>query len=175
MPGLVLLLLLAMFEPASAGAADRCVVRVEDTGGAGAIDAERRHALLSGVHASPGSPLIVLDPYNRFGIWTLSDDRRFVRIPEDALPRHDPTTSTNARPIASVAEPHSGHVLGVSGWRGVWKLAPGGERFVAHRPEQWPEVGALRTRTVAHVPNWWRATTTRSRRCPAPTAGRSTT
>ena len=149
LPGLVLFPLLAALAPVSAGAADLCAAPVEDTAGTGAVDAGRPHALLHGTYTFPGSPLVLLDPYNRPGIWTLSDDRRFVRIPEDAVPRRDPTASMNARPIDSVLEPHSGRVLGVSAWRGVWKLAPGGGRFAAHRSEQWPEIGGLRARTVA--------------------------
>jgi hypothetical protein len=72
---------------------------------------------------------------------------------EDALPRdsYGPTGRWN---IDSVVEAHSGRVLGVSSGRGLWTLAPGAERFAAHRPEQWPELGALRARTIAHVPAW---------------------
>jgi len=133
-----------------ASAADLCVVRVEDTAAAGSIEVEQPFRYLFTARTFPGSPLVVLKPQRR-GIWTLSDDRRFVRITEGTPPR-DPAFPTGSPLNDFAVEVHSGRVLGIRDGRGVWALAPGGERFAAHRPEQWPELGFLRT--MAYVPAW---------------------
>lgn len=137
-------------EPASA--ADLCVVRVEDPAAAGSIEAEQPHRYLWGSYTFPGSPLIVLRPQRR-GNWTLSDDRRFVPLANGA-PTPVPAFPTASAQNDFALEAHSGRVLGITSGRGVWALPPGGERFAAHRPEQWPELSFLRTGTMAYVPAW---------------------
>ena len=137
-------------EPASA--ADLCVVRVEDPAAAGSIEAQQPHRYLWGSYTFPGSPLVVLRP-QRPGNWTLSGDRRFVPLAEGA-PMPVPAFPTASAQNDFAVETHSGRVLGITSGRGFWALPPGGGRFAAHRPEQWLELGFLRTGTMAYVPAW---------------------
>lgn len=137
----------------AASATDLCVVRVEDTAATGSVEAGQPYRYLSSSYSFPGSPFIALNPLNRSGLWTLSDDRRYVRMTEGTPPR-DPDFPTASMQNDFAVEAHSGRVLGITSGRGVWALTPGGERFAAHRPDQWTELGFLRTRTMAYVPGW---------------------
>ena len=128
------------------------MVRVEDPAAAGSIEAKQPHRYLWGSYTFPGSPLVVLRPQRRDN-WTLSDDRRFVPLAEGA-PTPVPAFPTASAQNDFASEAHSGRVLGITSGRGVWALPPGGGRFAAHRPEQWPELGPLRTGTMAYVPAW---------------------
>lgn len=136
-----------------AAASDFCFVSVPDTGVPDEIEVRQSYRLLTSVLTFPGSPLIAIKPLNRRGLWTVSEDYRFVPLTEGSPPRE------LAFPDAAwtnqfATEHHSGRILGAGSIGGLWALPPGAARFSRHDPPLSPPIQAIRGRTLRYVPEW---------------------
>jgi hypothetical protein len=130
-------------EAFAVDASHLCVVPVLD-GEPTEADINQGWRMLSRVTEIPTSRYPAIQPLNRGGMWTLSQDRRFIPKP-DGFPRGFDANSLTL-------ETNSGRVLGFRGARSLYKLDPESGLFQPFLESEIGELGQLHH--LIHIPRW---------------------